>query len=135
MTFKEHIKQYETETESKVNEIIQELQLNSKSRKRENVSKRAFLYNELKTECEGMSLSTIGKMFNRDHATVINGLKTHDYMTSSGDKIYRKETEKIREYFYPSKLDKYKLLKKRILSTKSLTELTIIKSLIENDRL
>lgn len=47
--------------------------LTTSSRKRELTYKRAYLFNVLKSE--GLSLTEIGKIFNRDHATIINGIK------------------------------------------------------------
>lgn len=50
--------------------------LTSSSRKRELTYKRCYLYQVLKNE--GLSLTEIGKMFNRNHATIINGIKIYE---------------------------------------------------------
>lgn len=59
-----------------IKELIEEFQLQSKSRKREIVYKRYYLMNLLYST-SGMSLSSIGEMFNRDHSTVIHAIREH----------------------------------------------------------
>lgn len=135
MNFKEHIKVFECQKESKVVQVIEEFGLCTPDRKRTAVYQRAFLYNELRTKDEQMTFSSIGELFDRDHATVLHGLKTHEFLTEINDKVYRHETKSIREFFYPSKKDKTKLLHKRIFSCHTLFELNIIKSLIESGQL
>lgn len=78
----------------KIKELIKRDKLNSKNRVHKNVYKRAYLMNELRSS--GMSLTEIGKMFNRDHATVIHNLRTHEWMTSTNDKLYLEYTEEYR---------------------------------------
>ena len=56
--------------------IIQE-KLAGKKRRRDLVYRRIYLFKYLHT-MEGMTLVDIGKLFNRDHSTVIHGLKTFD---------------------------------------------------------
>lgn len=70
---------------NKVKEYIRENGLSKKSRKRKLVDKRSYLYKYLILNTE-LSLTSIGNMFNRRHATVINGLKNFDRL--KGDKCY-----------------------------------------------
>lgn len=53
---------------------------NLKTRARHDCIKwqRYYLFKYLKSKNQGLSLAQIGKMFDRDHATVINGLKQYD---------------------------------------------------------
>jgi len=55
-------------------EVIKHYDLSSKSRKREMVYRRMYLFKYLR-EMKGMSFERIGLLFNRDHATVIHGSK------------------------------------------------------------
>ena len=67
-------------TANNMEEIIQYIKVNeldSRSRKRKFVCPRSYLFNFLKENYQ-MTLYDIGEMFNRDHATVIHGLKMHE---------------------------------------------------------
>ena len=66
-----------------VTELIDELDLKSKSRKRELVYTRNILYKHLRNK--GMGLNAIGKMFNRDHATVLFGLNQYERLINYDD--------------------------------------------------
>jgi hypothetical protein len=69
----------------KIQELIQMDNLSSKDRYRDLIYKRSYLYSLLRED--GWNLARIGKLFNRDHATVLNGLKIHDNYYGR-DKIY-----------------------------------------------
>lgn len=79
----------------KIIELIERDDLASKDRYRDLIYKRSFLYAVLKEN--GWHLSKIGKLFNRNHATVINALKVyeqfykHDKLYDSTIKHYVKE--------------------------------------------
>jgi hypothetical protein len=75
-----------------VKELIQRDNLDSKDRYRDMVYKRCYLYSILRDE--GWHLSKIGRLFNRNHATVINALNLHDNYFGK-DKIYDRM---IKEY-------------------------------------
>lgn len=66
-----------------VTELIDELDLKSKCRKRELVYTRNILYKHLRNK--GISLQAIGKMFNRDHATVLFGLNQYERLINYDD--------------------------------------------------
>jgi len=66
-----------------VTELIDELDLKSKCRKRELVYTRNILYKHLRNK--GMSLQEIGKKFNRDHATVLFGLNQYERLINYDD--------------------------------------------------
>jgi len=76
----------------KVKELIQRDNLDSKDRHRDLIYKRSYLYSILREE--GWHLSKIGRLFNRNHATVINALNLHDNYFGT-DKIYDRM---IKEY-------------------------------------
>lgn len=56
-------------------EAIKKYKLDSKSRKRENVWRRAIISHEL--EKKGFTMQEIGRLFNRDHSTVVNAKKVY----------------------------------------------------------
>ena len=71
---------------SNVLEIIDKYGLKSRNRKHAIIYKRYYLYAQLHKA--KLSLSHIGLLFGKDHATVINGLKKHEWFTKSKDKVY-----------------------------------------------
>lgn len=78
-----------------IEELIEEYDLKSNCRKRELVYARNVLYKYLRNQ--GMSLIRIGKMFNRDHATVLFALNQYDKLSKYEDfKIIKLDvTEKL----------------------------------------
>lgn len=81
----------------KVNTIIENDQLNVKSRSRPKTHKRYFLYKKMREA--GMSLESIGKYFGRDHATVIHGIKMHEMFSQLKDIVYLNDTEEYDNLF------------------------------------
>ena len=67
-------------------QYIEDNDLKARHRYRHYTYKRFYLYNLLREE--GLTLYEIAAMFNRDHASVIHGLKTHNDLISIKDKIY-----------------------------------------------
>lgn len=78
-----------------IEQLIEEYDLKSNCRKRELVYARNVLYKYLRNQ--GMSLIRIGKMFNRDHATVLFALNQYDKLNKYEDfKIIKLDvTEKL----------------------------------------
>ena len=113
----------------KIQELIKRDRLSAKDRTHELVYRRAFLMRELRST--GMTLKEIGKMFKRDHATVLHSLRTHEWMTSTNDKLY---LECIAEYqFLLDHVDRESArdLTIDILKCNSYATLKIIKSRIK----
>jgi IS30 family transposase len=79
----------------KILELIEKDGLVSKNRHRHLIDKRSYLYNALRQE--GYSLLEIGDLFNKNHATIINGIKKHEFYTKVKDYSYDKNTEEYRE--------------------------------------
>ena len=75
-----------------VRKIIEVEDLKSSNRKREYNYKRCYLYAYLKYTYR-LSLQAIGREFNRDHATVINGLKNYEIFKD--DKLFNELTKDI----------------------------------------
>jgi len=70
-----------------IKEIIAEFKLDKPSRKREIVYKRYYLMNVLHCRSR-LCLREIGELFNRDHSSVIHGLKEHKRWWSQLDEEY-----------------------------------------------
>jgi hypothetical protein len=79
-----------------VREYISYYRLDTKSRRRENVYKRDYLYKYLDNVLK-MTLTEIGKEFNRDHATIIYGIKTFNDLEN--DKLFKSATREVRNIF------------------------------------
>lgn len=79
-----------------IHELIEKYGLLDKSRRRDVLFKRYYLYNELRT-C-GLSLSQIGRVFNKNHATILHGLRVHKDLTSYRDTDYLAETCALQAY-------------------------------------
>lgn len=116
----------------KIKQLIDRDNLQSKDRYRDMVYKRCYLYSILRDE--GWHLSKIGRLFNRNHATVINALKIHDTYFGN-DKIYDRT---IREYFnefgkVSMQLDENKpTIYQDIMDCHNTTALAIIKQRIKD---
>ena len=85
----------------KIKEIIEKDGLVTKSRYRTFLDKRSFIYAMLHKE--GMSLVEIGKLFNKTHATIINGIRKHQAYQRFKDELYLHNVEEYREMFYEPK--------------------------------
>ena len=82
----------------KIQQLIIQDDLSNKSRYRDKVYKRSYLYSILREE--GYSLTGTGQLFNRDHATVINALKVHDEFYDK-DKVYMRYIKHYDQIFRP----------------------------------
>lgn len=69
-----------------LNEVVLKYELNTKSRKREKVYARFVICRYLRNQ--GRSLTAIGKVINRDHATVLWALKQFELLKNELDFKY-----------------------------------------------
>jgi hypothetical protein len=82
------------------------------NRRRDVLFKRYYLYNELRS-C-GFSLMDIGRYFNKNHTTILNGLRVHEDLLAYNDKNYIAETCMLQAYLDGSELpDISKVFKSR----------------------
>lgn len=109
-----------------VQKYIDKYDLKEKSRYRYQLDKRYFLFNILKND--GMSFSSIGRVFELSHATVMHGIRNHKEWSSINDPSYKKNTKELQEEF--KHVYFVKTLKEVILECNSLEELEMIKSQI-----
>ena len=132
--------------ETKINKIMHLIEkdgLITKSRYRCFLDKRSYLYAMLSKE--GMSLVQIGAIFNKTHATIINGIKQHYAYQKFKDDLYEHNVQEYREIFYEPKKVNVDLIEKDgqkyngtqlitdVLECKNTTELQDIKKKIIND--
>lgn len=108
---------------------IEENNLATRDRYRHYTYKRFYLYNLLRNE--GHTLYEIAAMFNRDHASVIHGIKTHKDLISTNDKIYLDFVEELRLIF-ESEPSQHNLVED-VLNCHSLERLKKIKFRIKNN--
>lgn len=111
----------------KIKQIIQEYDLASKSRDRDKVYHRAYFYSLLREE--GWHLSKIGRLFNRNHATIINALKIHDNYYGK-DKIYMRYIKQFEDIFRQSVEVHKDTIFQDIMNCHNTTELRLIKDKI-----
>ena len=111
----------------KIKEIIQEYDLASKSRDRDKVYHRAYFYSLLREE--GWHLSKIGRLFNRNHATIINALKIHDNYYGK-DKIYMRYIKQFEDIFRASVEVPKETIFQDIMNCHNTTQLRLIKDKI-----
>ena len=114
----------------KIEQLIEQYDLASKSRERDKVYFRSYIYWLLRED--GWIMSDIGNLFNRDHATVINGLKVHEAYYKK-DKVYMRFVRKLDEIFNPT-IDEIMIAKDTIfhdiMNCHNTTELRLIKEKI-----
>jgi hypothetical protein len=109
-----------------IHELIEKYDLTNKCRDRGLIYKRAFLYNELRTS--GFSLTQIGEIFGKHHATIIHGLRTHKDLMGYRDEEYRNETIQLKEQLegsvilYPEDTRKVRDLKTDILDARTIRD-------------
>ncbi len=135
MSYEHLIIECESDRFQTIKNIITINELDSSSRKRENVYRRFFLYNELRSMSEFKSLKWIGKLFNRDHSSVVHGLSVHDILTEIKDPMYNQIKTEMNSALGHKRIDKNKILRDRIKSCKSLHDMNRIKQLVETNQL
>lgn len=74
--------------------IVKKYDLDSPSRVREKAYRRFFMYDQLYPM---MTLAKIGELFNRDHATVLKGIREARMFESARDKYYLDIVKDIRK--------------------------------------
>jgi hypothetical protein len=118
----------------KIKYMIELYDLTTSCRDRDLIYKRAYVYSELQKI--GMKLSEIGRLMDKHHATVINGLKV-DNQFQNCDRIYDDIIAPIKDYLYPGEapieLPKYSIFED-VINCNNTTDLRIIKERIANDQ-
>ena len=118
----------------KIKYMIELHNLCDSGRQRDLVYKRDYIFSELfKLK---FNLCEIGRMLDKHHATVLNGLKV-DSQFQNFDKIYDDAIAPIKDYLYPSdapvELPKYSIFED-VIKCNNTTDLRIIKERITNEQ-
>jgi hypothetical protein len=115
----------------KIKYIINLYDLTTSCRDRNLIYKRAYIYSELRKL--GYKLIDIGVMLDKNHATVLNGIKV-DKQFQNSDRIYDDAIAHIKEYLYPPiGLPKYSIFED-VINCNNTTDLRIIKERITNNQ-
>lgn len=115
----------------KIKYMIKLYNLTTSCRDRDLIYKRAYVYSELQKL--GMNLSEIGRLLDKHHATVINGLKVHNQFYNC-DRIYDDAIAPIKDYLYPPvQLPKYSIFED-VIKCNNTTDLKIIKDRLANNQ-
>lgn len=110
-------------------QYIEDNNLTSRHRYRHYTYKRFYLYNLLREE--GLTLYEIARIFKRDHASVIHGLKVHNDLISVNDRIYLDTLEELMLIF-ENYHEEHKLVED-VMNCFSLKQLKKIKFRIKNN--
>lgn len=115
-----------------IHELVEAYDLKNKTRTRGLLYKRYFLYHELRSS--GFSLTQIGEIFGKHHASIIHGLKTHVNLMSYEDPDYSYEIMQLREQLkgsvviYPEQIKGRQMdLKTDILEARTLRQFRMIR--------
>lgn len=115
----------------KIKYMIELHNLCDKGRNRELVYKRNYIYSELYKL--NINLTQIGKMLDKDHVTVMHGLKV-DKQFKNFDKLYDEIIAPIKDYLYPpNEIHKYSIFED-VIKCNNTTDLRIIKERIANNQ-
>ena len=82
--------------EEKIKQLIEQDGLASKSQKQKHVHQRHYLFYLLR-ERVGMTQEAIGELFNRDHATVLHGVKMHKTREEMKDPYMNRDIAQYKE--------------------------------------
>ncbi|MGI9555372.1 MAG: helix-turn-helix domain-containing protein [Cyanophyceae cyanobacterium] len=111
---------------------IRKDKLKHKSRKREFINKRMYLYYLLKEH--DYSYTDIGKLFNKNHATIIHGCRQYRDLKKSKDVGLMNDLVEYYSFFQPYELQNIKfLIKDDVANANSLRELQRIKKRLERE--
>lgn len=83
--------------EEKIKQLIERDNLSSGSQKQKHVHQRHYLFYLLKDRV-GMTLESIGELFNRDHATVIHGIKTYKTRHELNDPYMNRDIAEYKDF-------------------------------------
>lgn len=111
---------------SNIRDLIDMYELKKVCRKQDIIFKRYYLYDQLRQA--NYSLTAIGTIFNKNHASVLHGIRMHDIFTKSKDKVYKMYTEDIRKGLIT--IPEEKNIKNAVLNADNWEEIVNIKNQI-----
>jgi len=118
--------------EDLIKQVIEKDGLNTKDRHVQYVNRRIFLYTIMRKH--GMSFQKIGSFFNRNHATIIYGIKRYKDLTKSNDAMLKVDTEEYEQIFGEIPVPKKTYnLEKDVRKATTINDLDIIKRRLNNN--
>lgn len=106
-----------------IQDLIEQYDLKQICRRQDIIYKRYYLYDQLRKA--NYSLSVIGRIFNKNHASVLHGLRMHQVYTKSKDKVYKMYTADIVNGLVS--IPEEKNIKNAVLNSESWEEIVQIK--------
>ncbi len=118
--------------EDLIKQVIQKDGLDSKERYSPLINKRMYMYTIMRKH--GMNFQKIGSFFNRNHATIIHGIKRYKDLTKSKDVMLKVDTEEYEQIFgeIPVPKERYNL-EKDVRKATTIADLNIIKRRLNNN--
>ena len=118
--------------EELIKQVIEKDGLNTKDRHAPLVNRRIYLYTIMRKH--GMPYQKIGSFFNRDHATVIYGIKRYKDLTKSKDAMLKVDIEEYEQIFGKIPVPKQRYnLEKDVRKATTINDLDIIKRRLNNN--
>ena len=117
----------------RIEEIIEEQNLRERTRHRYLVHRRWYLYTLLRRH--GITLTRIGKICNRSHATVIHGIQQANYFLDTNDKLFLLDTLELQKEFAGIEIVfEQRNLVDDILKCDSMGDLSLVQCRLKNNQ-
>lgn len=114
----------------KIQELISRDKLDSKSRERELVHKRIYLFALMRSH--GYKLQEIAAMFNRNHSTVIHGIRNYKLFKRKKDPLFSIDVMEYMIIFETKDINLKRDIFEDLKSCKMFRDLEVIKKRIDN---
>ena len=115
-----------------IKKLIKKDGLNTESRHAPLINRRMYLYNVMRRH--GMIYEEIGKYFNRDHATVMHGVRRYKYLMEVKDEVLLTDIEYYQTLFLDKDGTKKEYnLEEDVRKVTTIGGLNIIKRRLDNN--
>jgi len=115
-----------------IKQLIKKDGLDTTSRHAPLINRRRYMYTIMRKH--GMNFEKIGSFFNRDHATVMHGIKRYKDLTKSNDAMLKVDTEEYEQIFGKIPVPKKTYnLEKDVRKATTIADLDIIKRRLNNN--
>lgn len=116
---------------SNLDQIIEMFDLRKSDRHQPFLYRRYYLYYILHKN--GYSMTHIGKIFNKDHSSIIHGIKVHKNMIQIKDKYYQLFVDELDELMNMSERYDLRDIQMDVLKCTTIKQLEIIKDRIQSN--
>lgn len=121
----------------KIKLIIEIFDLKNSTRSEGYIHKRAYLYNLLRVN-ELLTYEEIGKMFNKNHATIMHGIGIHKKLTEINCKVYAQNTREMKYILHHNDFSwrtMFVKLTKEVMSLSNTTDIKILQEQLNKNEL